>query len=96
MFDDLQIDAYLESILNSIDNETITEIRIDSDLNWVPVTAGTGAMIEHHHLTSNIDDIVLDDDTSDVPYEPIDTKSHIPQIRSSNHEPNDLILIDDD
>ena len=96
MFDDLQIDAYLESILYSIDNETVNEIRIDNDLNWVPVSAATAATIEHHHLASNVDDIILDDDTNDGQYEPIDTKSHIPLIKSSNHEPNDLILIDDD
>jgi hypothetical protein len=37
LFDDLQIDSYTQLILNSIDNENITEITIDSDLHWKPI-----------------------------------------------------------
>ena len=38
LFEDLQIDTYMESILNSIPNEDITDITINSDLLWTPVT----------------------------------------------------------
>jgi hypothetical protein len=37
LFEDLQIDSHTESILDSIHNENITEITIDSGLNWTPI-----------------------------------------------------------
>jgi hypothetical protein len=37
LFDDLLIDSFTESILNAIQNENITEITINSDLQWAPV-----------------------------------------------------------
>jgi len=37
LFEDLQVDAYTESILKSIQNENITEITINGDLLWTPV-----------------------------------------------------------
>jgi hypothetical protein len=96
LFDDLQIDSYTESILNSIENENVTEITIDSNLHWSPVTASS-LIIEHQQLTSNIDDIILDDDQMDDQQQPeIDSKSNIQLVPSSIDEPSDIILIDDD
>lgn len=36
-FDDLQIDTYMETILNSIPDGNITEITVNGDLLWTPV-----------------------------------------------------------
>ena len=43
LFEDLQIDTYTESILNSIQNENIAEITINSDLYWTPVIQSKSA-----------------------------------------------------
>ena len=91
LFDDLQIDSYTESILNSIDNENIIEISIDSELRWKPVTSSIS--IEPQQITSNIDDIILDDDPNE---QQIDTKLNIQLIPSTISEPSNVILIDDD
>jgi len=99
LFDDLQIDSYTESILNSIENENITEIIIDSHLNWTPVTSSSSSIIEQQQITSNIDDIILDDDQMDEQNQYIDSKLHINLIPSSSlsiNQPTDVILIDDD
>jgi hypothetical protein len=102
LFDDLQIDSYTESILHSIKNENITEITIDSNLNWAPVTSSSSLMIEQQQqITSNLDDIVLDDDDDDQmadQHQNMDSKSNIPLIASSSttNQPTDVILIDDD
>jgi len=104
LFDDLQIDSYTESILHSIQNENITEIIIDSHLNWTPVTSSSSLTIEQQqqqHITSNIDDIILGDDDDDQPMDTrqydIDSKLNIPLIPSTttNHS-TDVILLDDD
>jgi hypothetical protein len=100
LYDDLQIDSYTESILNSIENENITEIVIDSHLNWIPVTSSS-LIIEQQQITSNIDDIILDDDQIDEKPHDIDSKSNIHLISSSTsssstNQPTDVILIDDD
>jgi E3 SUMO-protein ligase PIAS1 len=95
LFDDLQIDAYTESIINAIENEDITEITIDSQLNWTPVTAAS-LIIEQQQIRLNIDDIILDDDPMDDQHEYIDSKLSIPLIPSSTNELTDVILIDDD
>lgn len=101
LFDDLQIDSYTESIINSIENENITEITIDSHLNWSPVTSSSSLFIEQQHQqTAYIDDIVLDDDEMDDDHQSIDTKLNIQLMSSSSsttiNQPTDVILIDDD
>jgi hypothetical protein len=102
LFDDLQIDSYTESIIRSIQNENVTEITIDSHLNWTPVTLSSSMIIEQQqqqHYMSNTNDIILDDDDDDD--EPmddqkfnIDTKFNIPLFPSTN-ESSDIILLDD-
>lgn len=99
LFDDLQIDSYTESILNSIRNENITEITIDGDLHWKPVTsqALVTEQRQARQVAAHTDDIVLDDDDETYTYrEPIDSKANIPLISSSADERTDLILIDED
>ena len=99
LFDDLQIDSYTESILNSIKNENITEITIDGDLHWKPV-ASQALVTEQRQarqVAAHTDDIVLDDDDEIYTYhEPIDSKANIPLLTSSADERADLILIDED
>lgn len=100
LFDDLQIDSYTESILHSIENESITEIIIDSHLNWKPVTSSLAVLEQQQHLKSHTDDIILDDDDDDEPMKiraaDIDSKLHIPLITSSTNPSTDVILLDDD
>lgn len=43
LFEDLQIDAYTDGILNSIKNENITEITVNSELLWTPVIQSKAA-----------------------------------------------------
>ncbi|CAF3012051.1 unnamed protein product [Rotaria sp. Silwood2] len=68
LLEDLQIDSYTESILNSIKNENITEITINADLQWTPVIQ-TKVDDELISPTSNIniisslyDPILIDED----------------------------------
>jgi len=105
LFDDLQIDSYTESIINSIENENITEITIDSNLNWTPVTHASLIIEQQKQITSNIEDIILDDDDNeedddDNQHQDIDSKLNIPLVPSSSisstNQPTDVILIDDD
>lgn len=102
LFDDLQIDSYTESILHSIENENITEIAIDSQLNWKPATSSMTAIEQQQqHIKSHIDDIILDDDDDDDQpvnnrFEEIDSKLHIPLITSTTNPSTDIILLDDD
>jgi hypothetical protein len=101
LFDDLQIDSYTESIIRSIQNENITEIIIDSHLNWTPVTSSSSSIIEQQqqHITSNIDDIILDDNDEPMNNQKydIDSKFNIPLISStSTNQLTDVILLDDD
>jgi hypothetical protein len=91
LYDDLQIDSYTHSILNSIDNENITEISIDSELRWTPVTSSIAT--EPQQITSYIDDIILDDDQNE---QQSDTKSNIQLVPSAIVDSSDVILIDDD
>lgn len=110
-YDDLQIDAYTESILNSIQNEDINEISIDSQCNWRPVTLSSTHEQQNHHqqIISNVHDIVLDDDDDDdnnnnenhhqideKPNLNTDSKSDIPKISSVMPCSSDIILLDDD
>lgn len=104
LFDDLQIDSYTESILHSLDNENITEISIDSHLNWKPVNVASGVLaVQQQYTASDAPDIVLDDDPMDdsdgdrkpLPHN-VDCKSHIHLLTSATKEPSDIILIDDD
>lgn len=108
LFDDLQIDAYTQRILQTTENENIDEITIDSELHWTPVAAPSSALMheqkQQKQMTSRMQDIVLDDDDDDNDgtsfhqgkQEPIDTKAHIQLLTNSNQDPKDLILIDDD
>lgn len=104
LYDDLQIDSYIESVLNSINNETITDITIDSNLNWTPIstinpTITNSDQKSQRPVTSQMRDIVLDDDDNQNGHDledPVDTKFHIPLIKTQPHEPGDFILIDDD
>ena len=99
LFDDLKIDSYTESILNSIRDDEVTEITIDGDLHWKPVTSQP--LINEQKLArqagAHTRDIVLDDDDEIYNYsEQIDSKSGIPLMTSSTDDRTDLILIDDD
>ncbi|CAF3421462.1 unnamed protein product [Rotaria sp. Silwood1] len=68
LFDDLQIDTYTESILNSIKNENITEITINADLQWTPVIQSKiedesiGVNSNINIISSSHDPILIDDD----------------------------------
>lgn len=109
-FDDLQIDAYTESILNSIQNENINEISIDSQCNWKPVTASSMNEQQYNHhqqIISNVHDIVLDDDDDDdndsnnnqidrKPNLNIDLKPDLPLIPTAMPCSSDIIFLDDD
>lgn len=98
LFDDLQIDSYTESILNSMENETIDEISIDSNLNWKPVSlASTSSAIEQHYRkASDVHDITIDDEMDEkYSHHSIDCKGNIQLLPSATHEPSDVILIDD-
>ncbi|CAF0809500.1 unnamed protein product [Rotaria sordida] len=67
LYEDLQMDSYTESILNSIKNENIAEITINPDLQWIPViqskieneSVGSDSNI---NLTSSSHDPILIDD----------------------------------
>jgi hypothetical protein len=71
LYEDLQIDSYTESILNSIQNENITEITINGDLHWTPViqsnntdesTDSKATIKLISSLSSSTDVICIDDD----------------------------------
>ncbi|CAF2039866.1 unnamed protein product [Rotaria magnacalcarata] len=68
LFDDLQIDLYTESILNSIKNEKITEITINADLDWKPVMSiktddeSVNSSSAMNSMSSSNDIIYIDDD----------------------------------
>jgi hypothetical protein len=67
LFEDLQIDTYTEAILNSIQNESITEITINSELLWTPVIQSKNSddSINSHSnvkLNSSPTDFILIDD----------------------------------
>jgi hypothetical protein len=68
LFEDLQIDTYTESILNSIQNENITEITINSDLYWTPVIQSknidelTNSQSKFKSNNSSLNDYILIDD----------------------------------
>jgi hypothetical protein len=68
LFEDLQIDTYMESILNSIQNENITEITINSDLYWTAVIQSknidelTNSELKSKSNSSSNDYILIDDD----------------------------------
>ena len=102
LFDDLQIDSYTESILNSVENENIIEISIDSNLQWrstasmSSVTAN--AEPKNQRQTANrMNDIVLGDDNDEDQWQmQIDSKYHIPLIKTQPQEAGEFILIDED
>jgi hypothetical protein len=67
LFEDLQIDTYTESILNSIHNDNITEITINSDLYWTPViqSKNTDELMDFQSKfksNSSSNDVILIDD----------------------------------
>jgi hypothetical protein len=68
LFEDLQVDSYTESILHSIQNENITEITIDTNLDWTPVISldNTNQLIKSestiYPISSSNDVICIDDD----------------------------------
>ncbi len=67
LFEDLQVDAYTESILNSIQNENITEISINGDLYWKPVFQSKNAneslnSESNQKSNSSLTDFILIDD----------------------------------
>jgi len=108
LFDDLQIDLHTESILDAIQNQNITEITIDGDLRWTPVSSASIEIQNQHYSIIHDNDIVLDDDDDDNNNgdheKEVDSKSTIQLIASSlqvptiaaSVEPADVILIDDD
>ncbi|CAF1013165.1 unnamed protein product [Adineta steineri] len=104
LFDDLQIDSYTDSILNSIENENITEITIDSNLHWKPFISSSSSSLlieQQNQISSNTHDIILDDDQMDddqynhQQQQQFDSKSNIQLMPTLAHEPSDIILIDD-
>ena len=81
-----------------MENETIDEISIDSNLNWKPVTlASTSSAIEQNYRkVSNVHDITLDDEMDEkYSHHPIDCKANIQLLPSAARELSDVILIDD-
>lgn len=64
-FEDLQIDTYMQSILNSIDDQTITEIIINSELAYQPVLQSKNNDEQPHRTLANFpstETILIDDD----------------------------------
>ncbi|UJR23301.1 hypothetical protein I4U23_026316 [Adineta vaga] len=68
LYEDLQIDTYMDSILNSIQNHDITEITINGELRWTPIVP-LDNLNESFDSKSNIkllsssnDFILIDDD----------------------------------
>ncbi|CAF1629392.1 unnamed protein product [Adineta ricciae] len=68
LYEDLQIDCYMDSILQSIQNHDISEISIDSELCWAPIITSS-SLIEQTDTKSNMkssssstDVICIDDD----------------------------------
>lgn len=67
-FGDLQIDSFTESILNTIKDERITDIIVDSNLQWIPVQPpirkdeGANLKSRGSSVSSPSDCIFLDDD----------------------------------
>ncbi|CAF0786367.1 unnamed protein product [Adineta ricciae] len=68
LYEDLQIDCYMDSILQSIQNHDISEISIDSELCWLPIIPSS-SLIEQTDTKSNTkpfssstDVICIDDD----------------------------------
>lgn len=95
LFDDLQIDSYTESILNSIENENITEISIDSNLQWKPVISPS-FIVERQQSALHINDITADDDQIGQRHTECDSKSNIRLMASSLNEETPFITLDDD
>lgn len=68
LFEDLQIDYFTETVLNTIKNEKITEISIDANLRWQSVLPINGDDTSKHSRTvlpsflSSSDVICIEDD----------------------------------